>query len=262
MISAIVPARNEQHLQQTVKSLLDNAEGEIEVIVILDGYWPSPPINEDPRVRQIHKGTAEGMRPGINSGVAVAQGKYLLKADAHCLFDKGYDVKLAADIEDNWVVVPRRHRLDAENWCINNEGRPPVDYMYLSKDLHGVIWNRPDRADKEIDDLMSAQGSCWFMTRDYFYDLELLDDANYGNFWLEFQEIGLKCWLSGGQVKVNKKTHYAHLHKKSRGYAMGGSQKEIAAAYVEKWREFGQAWHKQTLPLEWLIERFGPVPTW
>jgi len=259
--SVIIPARNEQYLERTIDSLLNNARGEIEVLVVLDGYWPHITI-DDKRVKYIHKGKAEGMRPAINSAAAIAQGEYLLKTDAHCLFDQGYDVKLAADMKDNWIVVPRRHRLDAENWCIDNGGREPVDYMYLSSDLHGKIWNRPDLADKMIDDLMSAQGSCYFIKRDYFYELELLDDVSYGNFWSEFQEVGLKCWLSGGAVKVNKRTYYAHLHKKDRGYAMGGSQKQIASAQVEKWREFKAAWPKQTLPLESLIQKFGPVPTW
>lgn len=263
-VTAIVPSRNEPYLQQTIDSLLSSAEGEIEVIAILDGYWPNPPLKDDKRLKIIHRGAAQGMRAAINSGVAMARGDYILKADAHCLFDKGFDVILAANCEDNWVVVPRRYRLDVERFDVIEDGRPPIDYMSLSPDLHGKEWQRPDRADIEIDDLMSSQGSCWFMKKEYFHELELLDEETYGTFWSEFQEIGLKVWLSGGQVKVNKKTWYAHWHKTKvdgRGYTLPRDEKEKAAAAVAKWKD-GTGWHKQVYPLNYLIEKFAPVPGW
>jgi hypothetical protein len=109
---------------------------------------------------------------------------------------------------------------------------------------------------------MSAQGSCWFMQKDYFNALELEDEENYGTFYNEFQEVGLKCWLSGGRVLVNKKTWYAHLHKtEGRGYSLGNSQAEKGAAYTLRWLG-NTAWHKQTLPFNFLIDHFKPVPTW
>ena len=109
---------------------------------------------------------------------------------------------------------------------------------------------------------MSAQGSCWFMEKNYFYTLELEDETNYGTFCNEFQEIGLKCWLSGGRVVTNKKTWYAHLHKTDgRGYPLDRTQIEKGANYTNRWLT-NTAWHKQTLPFTWLIERFWPVPGW
>jgi len=262
LLSVIIPARNEKYLQQTIDDILHNSEGEIEVIAVLDGYWPSPSIKDDPRVRLIHHGTAKGMRPSINAAVSIAKGEYLLKCDAHCSFEKGFDVILTNDIEDNWIVVPRRYRLDVERWDIIEDGRPPIDYMYLSPDLHGKQWSRPDLADRKIDDLMSSQGSCWVMKKDYFHELELLDAEAYGSFFNEFQEIGLKCWLSGGFVKINKKTWYAHWHKsEGRGYSMGKSLKAQGEAGVKKWIE-GDGWHKQIYPLSWLVDKFGPVPGW
>jgi glycosyltransferase involved in cell wall biosynthesis len=260
MLSVIIPARNEKYLLPTVKDLLEKSNGDIEIIVVLDGYWDNPSI--DKRVIMIHRGEVRGMRAAINSGVAIAKGEYILKCDAHCMFDKEYNTKLLTDIQDNWVVVPRRKRLDAENWCIQDAGKPDIDYMYLSKELHGVNWDELNKdkslKEKKIDDLMSSQGSCWFMKRDYFYKLDLLDEINYGSFWNEFQEIGLKCWLSGGRVVVNKNTWYAHLHKQSRGYSL----QEQPNNYVMKWLNMGKAWNKQTKPIEWLIEQFAPVPGW
>jgi glycosyltransferase involved in cell wall biosynthesis len=274
MLSIIIPSRNEQFLDNTINDILTKAIGEVEIVVILDGYWTEP-IADD-RVTYIHRGEPKGMRDGINSGVALAKGKYVMKLDAHCLLDEGFDEKFTADIEKDWVVVPRRKRLDAENWCIQEVGKPDVDHMYLSfpddpndrggVGLHGRLWNQRsvDRLHIPIDDLMSAQGSCWMMHRDYFYELELMDEENYGQFGSEFQEIGLKCWLSGGRVIRNKNTYYAHLHKGKkygRGYPLDNRECTKANVFTNRWIT-GSAWHKQTKPLKWLVDKFSPVPGW
>lgn len=132
MLSIIIPSRNEQFLQKTIDDILAKAKGQIEVIVTLDGYWPDPVIKSDERVILIHRTEPQGMRAAINSGAAIANGEYLLKTDAHCMFDEGFDVKLLQDMQDNWIVVPRRWRLDAEKWDIQRDNRPPIDYMFLT----------------------------------------------------------------------------------------------------------------------------------
>jgi len=278
MVSVVIPARNERFLQNTIDDLLAKSQGEVEIIAVLDGYWPDPALRDDPRLKIIHRGEAKGMRDAINSAVAVSNGEFILKADAHTMWDEGWDVKLVADCEADWVVVPRRKRLDAENWRIQELGKVDIDYHYLSypsdpndyggKGLNGKPWDeRNKRTDEypEIDDLMSAQGSAWFMKKDYFYELELMDEASYGKFWNEFQEIGLKAWLSGGRVVVNKKTWYAHLHKGKkygRGYTLNENWLQQGREYTLKWMKMGKAWHKQKYPIEWLVQKFAPVPGW
>ena len=104
MVSIIISSRVDQYLQKTIDDLLGKAEGQIEIIVVLDGYWPNPMINNDPRVIIVHQGTIhnhKGMRAAINTGSKLAKGEYLMKVDEHCMFDQGYDVKLAADCKDD-----------------------------------------------------------------------------------------------------------------------------------------------------------------
>ena len=272
MISIVIPSRNEKYLLKTTEDLLVKSRGDVEIIIILDGYWDA--LLDDKRVSVIHRGVSRGMRPAINSGVAISKGEYILKVDAHCMFDEGYDVKLVADCEKNWVVVPRRKRLEPISWTVIGDGRPDIDYEYMCYPyrngelvgLHGVIWdekNKSKQLKKEpITDLMSAQGSCWFMPKDYFYELELMDDVNYGTFFGEFQEIALKAWLSGGRVVRNKKTWYAHWYKgKHRGYSLH-TDISVPRNHTMKWMNMGEAWHKQTIPIEWLLEKFAPVPGW
>jgi glycosyltransferase involved in cell wall biosynthesis len=275
-VSVVVPSRNETYLTATVKDLIAKARGDIEVIVLLENYLPEEFVH-DGRVIYVYSGRVRGLRGSSNLGVSIASGEYVMKIDAHCMFDRGYDVKLAEDCEDDWVVVPRRKRLDAERWMAVEDGRPDIDYMYLSypKDIvdpktagfHGRLWEEKNRdeglKDELIVDLMSAQGSCWFMRRDYIKKLELFDDEHYGTFANEFQEIGLKCWLSGGRVVRNKKTWYAHLHKKQRGYSLSKATVAQANEWTKKWAT-NDAWDRNKVKhdLKWLIDKFAPVPEW
>lgn len=275
-VSIIIPARNERFLHATVNDLLSKG-GDIEIIAVLDGYWPDPPLQENRRLKILHRGTPKGMRAAINSAALVATGEYLMKTDAHCMFDLGFDEVLSAECDDDWVVVPRRYRLDAENWCINRDRQGYIDHQYVcfpdnpndfgGPTLTGRDWGQRDRDRKDIliDELMTWQGSCWFMPTKYFHYLGDLEEDVYGTFGKEPQEIGFKCWLSGGKMYVNKKTWYAHLHKGKkygRGYRLNKSELVKGGKGINQWLVFKKAWDRQIYDLKWLIDKFSPVPGW
>lgn len=282
MLSVIIPSRNEKYLKKTIEDLLVQAVDAIEIIVILDGYWiPTDEFVNDKRVSYIHYTNPRGMRNAINKGVALSRGEFIMKSDAHCKFEKGFDIQMKADSTDDMVQVPTRKRLDPEKWEVIEDGRPPINQMYLSYPEDPTVWGGPSlqgklwkgkNADAEfikegepaIIDIMTAQGSCWFMKRDYFYKLELMDEENYGEFGKEMQEIGLKCWLSYGRMVRNRKTWYAHWHKTKsdgRGYSLSRSEFKKASDYTRKWMD-EEVWDKQLLTLKWLIIKFWPVPGW
>lgn len=285
MVSVIIASRVDQYLQKTIDDLLAKAKGEIEIIVSLDGYWPNPMLKDDPRVVVIHQGEVHdnfGMRAAINSAVRVARGDYLMKIDEHCMVDEGFDEKLKADCEDDWLVVPRRYRLDPEKWEIIEDGRPPVDYMFIAYPYErpydrrcglyggGIDKQRTEeRKDILIDETMSWQGSCWFMKKDYFNKLfpNGLDDDSYGKFNHEAQELGFSIQLSGGHVMVNKKTWYAHWHKgkNGKGYGFSRQQYRDHETHKEKARRYAIDYWLTTQDYEhdfgWLIEQFNP-PGW
>ncbi len=272
-VSVIIPARNEPYLARTVVDLFEKARGEIQVIVCLEGYWPdnwADTADKYPgRIITIHHGQPHGMRASINQAAAIADGEFLMKTDAHCAFSKGFDVQLVADFDDKTVTIPRRYRLDPEKWARIKDGRPPVDYEYLSVPdgkgggLKGKIWEQraKDRADLLLDETWLFQGSCWFMRKGYFYELDLMDEGNYGSFWKEALEIGNKAWLSGGKVLVNKRVWYAHWHKPKRGYSMQSEDEKKAQAFSERWVTDSTGWNKQTLLFQSLLDRFSP-PGW
>ena len=276
MVSVIIPAKNEVFLQQTIDDLLAKARGDIEVIAVLDGYWPTPQLRDDDRLVILHRGKSQGMRAGINSAAAVARGEYLMKCDAHCMFDEGFDIKLVKDYQEGWIVIPRRYRLDAENWCIeeSSKHKPPIDYEYLgSPGFFGAKGNKWDQRTVErmndpkyeIDENLSFQGSCWFMSKNHFDNfLHGMSEEGYGSFVREAQEIGLKTWLGGGKVMTNKSTWYAHLHKgkkHGRMYFIDKRQMDRGNIYCDDFW-FNNRWTEAKHDMAWLIERFWPVPSW
>ena len=280
-VSAIIPSRDEIFLAKTIDDIYRNATGEIEVIAIIDGDWPDPPLEDRPNLQVVKFGQPHGMRAGINAGANLATGEYLLKCDAHCAFAYGFDEVLKADCDDNWVVIPPRYSLNPDTWGIEDNKKPRRDYHYLNyphwdkphdAGMHGVEWwgRGKERSDPmyDIDDNMSCQGSCWFMPRKHFIDfLGGLSEVGYGTFTQEFQEIGNKTWLGGGAVKVNKKTWYCHLHKGSRFGRMWKPSREerdeVAIGHAWSARYWmTNAWDKRVHDFEWLIDKFWPVPTW
>src|ERR1044072_2746060 len=276
-VSVIIPSRSEKFLRPTVNEVLTKCAGDVEAVVILDGgAWPDPPLPEDERLVVIRRTESRGMRPAINDGVAASSGDFIFKLDAHCLLAEGYDVALQEGCDEKTIIIPRRKRLDATNWCIQDCGKPDVDYEFVSfpdnpadfggPGLNGRIWtNRVlERMDIPFDENLSFQGSGWFMRKSYFNFLELMDTENYGPFWNEAQEAGFKSWLSGGRVMTNKKTWYAHLHKgkeHGRGYHLNSEWLTRGATFTKRWIQ-NAAWDKQTLPFHWLIEKFWPIPNW
>lgn len=270
-LSIVIPNRNSPFTARTVNDVLVNAGCDVEVIVNVDEEWPE--LSSDSRVTYIHPANPVGLRQGVNNCVKLAKGKYIMKTDDHCAFGKNFGRILIDSHQEDWVQIPRRYALDAENWKIEErtDNKYPIDYMYIDFPLkgkehddgmHGVPWKR-DRSD-EIDETPSMQGSCWFMTKDYFNKLNLMDETGYGQFAQESQEIGFKTWLSGGKVMVNKKTWYAHLHKGGRYgrfYKFPGGTVEASNWSAEHWlndREPGMI-H----PFSWFInEKFPDMPSW
>lgn len=293
MLSVVIPSRNIpewKFTQKTVDDLFEKATGDVEVIVVLDGYELNPHLIPRENLTVIHNPVSLGMRPAINAGVAIAKGKYICKCDDHCSFSEGYDQILAADCDENWLVVPSRYSLDGENWSWKIKGgRPygPLEYLYLTYPLvkspqfgygfHGQKWRGAggitggyfEREEKLkhilIDDMLTCQGSCWFTTKQHFNNIGGMQYEGYIDHQ-EAQEMCFKTWLSGGRCVVNKKCWYAHLHKGTqhgRGYRLFRHKMIKSQMYsADYW--LNNRWPLQTRKLKWLIEKdnWWPLENW
>jgi len=105
-LSVLIPSRNEMFLAKTIENVLSNIRGDTEIIAVCDGSWPDPPIQDDPRVTLIHVSKPIGQRAATNEAARLSRAKFIMKLDAHCKVDEGFDIKLMADIQYDWTIVP------------------------------------------------------------------------------------------------------------------------------------------------------------
>lgn len=259
MLSVIIPSYKDPYLHKTIDSLLTNSEGSLEIIVVLDGYTLEKEITKDRRIKVIDFPKNVGMREAINVGVRNARGKYIMKTDEHCKFGKGYDRILIETIKDNWIVTPRRYKLNPETWeCFGD----PIDYEKLiigvsmfgkkkgHKKFHGVNW--PERskifADKMIDEKTGLQGSCWMMSKKWWEKVIVaLQTEGYGMLYQDQIEACFKTWRAGGKLMLNKNTWYAHKAKewpRTHHYSMEKANASFKYG-LEQWRDY---YEKNVLP--------------
>jgi glycosyltransferase involved in cell wall biosynthesis len=291
-LSIIIPARNEEFLKNTIDDILKNKEGRTEVIVGLDGQWACPTINDHPDVNIVHYSESIGQRAIMNKCARLSEAKYIMKIDAHCSFDKGFDVKMMADMQDNWTAVPIMKNLWSFDWvCPEGHRRyqsPSGVCTICGKETHKEIkWIAKDNPQSTsycfdntphfqyfksytrtpeyqealktgITETMSLQGSCFMMTRDKYWELKVSDEE-LGSWGSQGIEVACKTWLSGGRVICNHKTWYGHMFR-TQGrdfgfpYKLSGNQVEEAKQKVKK-----MFFNKSLIPL---INKFSPVPSW
>jgi len=295
-LSILVPSRNEMFLSRTVKDIVTNMRANTEIIVVLDGQWAEPPIDQHKDVSVIYLPESIGQRAATNLVAKMAQGEYLMKVDAHCAFGEGFDEILLADIKPDITMVPLMKNLHAFDWvCADCEWRgyqgptpekcPECSSDCVDRDILWIAKPSPNSTSyrftpklefkyfgeykkKQKGDLvetMSLQGSCWMAHRDKYFGLNLCDES-WGSWGGQGSEVAIKTWLSGGKVICNKKTWYAHLFRTQGGdfgfpYSNPGSEQKKAK---NKLREvfLNDKWEHAIHPLSWLVAKFAPVPGW
>lgn len=283
-VSFIIPSRCETYqvtpgvsvLQKTIEDIYEKTTGEIEVIVVFDG----PPYTQLPDYKNLTvlKREWRGTKPSINEAAKLASGKYIFKVDSHCMFAEGIDETLKAHMEDNWVVIPRLYILDAEKWRWQDERfydyfQLPCPFTYKRGFLFqaGGHWKErtKNRLDiSPVDENMKLHGSAFFMSREFFLDClgGFTAEDNSGSWNGEDIEISMKTWLGpwDGRLMVNKETWYAHMHRGAQrpreyGYSVNEAYRS-AKRTASYW--MGNKWSKRVHDIEWLIEKFWPLPGW
>ncbi len=284
--SIIIPTRNEigetaegvNMLQRTVQDIYEKAKGEIEVIVGFDG----PPYQRFPKYPDlitVQFPEPIGLKAMINELAWTASGDYIYKSDSHCMFGEGFDEILKADMQDNWVVMPRFKILNASDWSLQERNGEVefYDYFYLCcpfTDPRGLRfkagghWKErtTERLDVLIDETPQIHGSGWFVNREHFlYNIGGFPEVDPMGHAQEPPYLGLKSWLGpwGGKLMVNKKTWYAHAHQDSskRGYPEDRKHTERTYREVaEYW--LGNKWEERIHDFEYFVDKFMPMPTW
>ncbi len=251
MLSVVIPSHHPIYLHKTIDSLLENAAGEIEIIPVLDGYELTS-FRDDPRIKPIIHKENKGMRESINTGVAAAEGDYIMRTDEHCMFAERFDIIILDTIQPNWIVTPRRYFLDPVKWQVMD--MPYVDYEELritnskyGKKFTGIAKEKLNKNDKiyDIDETMAMQGSCWIMKKTWWESvIRKLQTEGYGPLLQDSHEMVFKTWKAGGKLVVNKLTWFAHKHvdfprTHQNGTPQNPAQPEKSFAYaLSKWKDY------------------------
>lgn len=256
-VSVLIPARSEMFLARTVEDLLEHSESDFEIIVVLDGQWANPPIAQHPKVNVIYVPKSVGQRAATNLAAKLSQAKYIVKCDAHCSFDQGWDKKMIKAFEDNGdnnIIVPIMKNLHVFDWkcyyCGWKKYQGPTPEKCGSCGKKGkmrrkMVW-QPRRGinstsysfDSEphfqyFEDWKHREPyltqkrtgytetmslqGSFFMATKDKYWELKLSDEEVGNWGNQGIELAGKMWLSGGRVLCNHNTWYAHMFRTQGG---------------------------------------------
>lgn len=263
-LSVIIPSYRDPLLNKTIESVLKAAKEDIEIIVFLDHWDPESNFEEYNNVFYIVCEENKGMRHAINSCVKHSDSKYIMKLDSHCDIDKGFDAKLKKYHKPRQISIPSRYQLNVDTWGKFNG---PIDHVGLKfpsnfKREIGFRTRKTKRISHEyVDEIIIFQGSCWFMEKDFFYEIGGLDVDMFGTWGMEAQELSMKTWLChSGSVVRNKTTWYAHYKKNIQKSSMRKNmlknmQKVFSMCMLNEWP--GQ---KETF--KWLIDKWPLHKSW
>lgn len=257
MLSVIIPARNEQFLSRTIQSILETIESNTEVIAVLDGEWSNPPIPQHERVNVIYLPESIGQRRATNVAARLARGKYVMKVDAHCSFDQGFDrkmIEIFAKTDDNVTMTPVMKNLHAFDWVCQKcswrkyQGPTPskCESCGSTEVKMEMIWQ--PRANINNGSFCFDSEPHFQYFGDYKHRLEYVKSKrrnrytetmslqgscfmctrekyfelelcgeNLGSWGNQGIEVACKTWLSGGRVLCNHNTWYAHMFRTQGG---------------------------------------------
>lgn len=300
-LSILIPSRNEPFLKNTIEDVLSAIEADTEIIAVCDGSPPVEGIEDHPRVTLVIKQPAIGQRAATNLAARLSKAKYVMKLDAHCRLSKGFDAALIKDCQPEWTMVPLQYNLHVFDWkckacenrtyqgptptrcqkCGKSEGFERVmvweprwsrktEGWRFDKTLHFQYWgelkDRPEIiAQGDIHDTLSLLGACWFLERKRYWELDGCDEG-HGSWGQQGTEMACKTWLSGGRLCVSRHAWFAHMFRTQGGdfgfpYNISGTDQEKARQYSRNlW--VGNRWPKAKHKLEWLIDKFKPIPDW
>ena len=278
-------------LKRTIDDILEHIESDTEIIAVLDGAWTDPAIPQHERVTVVYLPESIGQRAATNLACKLAKGKYVMKVDAHCAFRGGFDKSMLKAFKrsgDNVTMIPIMRNLHVFDWVCPDGHRRYQSPEGVCKDCgkettRDVVWipktnpqskaycfdstphfqyDRP-REEGDLTESMSIQGSCFMMTREKYWELNVCDESagSWGNQGIE---VACKTWLSGGRVLVNHRTWYAHFFRVGGiGFPYHNPESKVQEAKKKIWEHFFNGKFKQQkYPVSWLVEKFYPVRGW
>lgn len=256
-LAILIPSRREMFLQETVDDILKHREADTEIIVTLDGDWPIKALRQNERLNVIYVNKSIGQRAATNIACRLTKAKYVMKIDAHCAFDQGFDKKMIEGFKktgDNVTMVPIMRNLWAFDWKCYHCGwkkyqgptpkecedckktdrikrkmiwegkeRPQSTSYCFDSEPHFQYFNEWTKTPKYQEQLKTkftetmSLQGSCFMTTRDNYWELELCDEKAGSWGNQGIEVALSTWLTGNRVLVNHNTWYAHMFRTQGG---------------------------------------------
>jgi len=231
MISFIITAKNEPLLDNTIKSIKDNAVTDIEILAEEDD--------------------GRGQRAMLNKLAQQSNGDILCKVDAHCIFAPNFDADILQDFTDNCIIAPQMFPLNPETMLVDHQNR--MSNFAIDSEL--VMQHVPPVEDK-VTETMCLQGSFFMLTKANWFNWNICDES-LGSWGNQGCEIGLKAWYNSGKCVTTKKTYYGHLFRHSdKEFPYDRNQAEIDDTH----NKFKQQFLDNRLG--WLVKKFNYPCDW
>ena len=249
MISVIIPARQEPYINETIRSLYNNASGEIEVIVVLDGE--AAPI--DKRAKVIFHPKPLGRRVSMNEAAWIARGEFLLHIDAHCSMTPNWDIKLSESCTKDTLIVSLVSAMDEKTG--KTKLGHTYSFVYLNENLVEKWWGKYKNLSdcKVTEETMAMTGCGWMIRKDYYMSLGGCDES-LGELGHLGPEWALKVWCNGGMMLLRTDVKCGHIFGSNK--IQPYSPQKISDYDFKNLMEV-----KYGPKIKWLREKFNP-PEW
>src|SRR3990167_9337579 len=234
-LSILVPARNEEFLQQTIDDIFLHSElgDKLEILVGLDGWHTK--LKKRPNLRVFESTNVLGQRATQNALAGISEAKYIMKLDAHVSVSQGFDKVMLEIMEanPNIVLVPALGNLHVYDWLCplkhrTYQGKEDKCGQCDSKDL---IFQFGDVDNFEmLHETKAIQGSGFLVSRENYWKWQRCDES-WGSWGQMGFEIYTKTLKNGGKVMATRKAFMGHFFRKVDEFPYSRSQEQIDGAY-------------------------------
>lgn len=205
-LSVLIPARNEVWLSKTVSDVLEHIEDDTSVVVVLDGAQPDPNLPTDPRVTVVGLNKSIGQRAATNLAARMCDAEYVMKLDAHCSVDQGFDRKLiesAKELGPLVTQIPSQYNLHVFDWVCSAcghatyQGPTPAkcEKCEFPSPKRKVIWQARKNRLTEVWRFDRGLHFQYWREREREMRKKAKDDpATYGKYWDTMSCLGA-CWF-------------------------------------------------------------------
>src|SRR3990167_7823559 len=256
-LSILVPARNEEFLQQTIDDIFLHSElgDKLEILVGLDGWHTK--LKKRPNLRVFESTNVLGQRATQNALAGISEAKYIMKLDAHVSVSQGFDKVMLEIMEanPNIVLVPALGNLHVYDWLCPLKHRTyqgkvdkcsQCDSTDLKKEL---VWKIESKLysdfyfDKDLifqfgdvdnyemlHETMMIQGSGFVVSKSDYFKHNLCDES-FGSWGQQGYEVWKKTIDNGGKVFSTRRAFMGPFFRKIDEFPYLRDQEQIDMAY-------------------------------